>query len=202
MSQRVVLASRNAKKLNELRSMLAPCGLALVPVSDFPNVPEVEETGNTFEENARLKAESVSQATGLPAIADDSGLVVDALDGAPGVYSARFAGPEATDEINNRLLLEKLADVSDEKRTAAFHCVIAFSEPGETTRTFTGQTYGLILHNSRGANGFGYDPLFLSDDLGVSFAEADAAEKNRVSHRGRALSAFVAFCRERFGSGQ
>ncbi len=190
----IVLASRNPKKVKELRAILAAAGLAgvaVLPVSDFPDARRVEETGPTFAENAALKARSVRDDTGLPALADDSGLVVDALGGAPGIHSARFAGPDATDAANNDLLLRKLAELPEEKRRARFVCTLAFAVPGRETRFFTGETPGVILDVSRGAGGFGYDPLFLSVDLHLTFAEATEAQKASVSHRGRALAQFA-----------
>lgn len=191
MFDRLVLASHNAKKTKELREILTPLGITILSLVDFPGAPEPEETGDTFEENAAIKAKSALAFTGIAAIADDSGLEVDALDGAPGVYSARFAGERAGDAANNSLLLEKLADIPDADRTARFVSVIALAEPGGEVVLFRGETEGRILESQRGDAGFGYDPLFLSDDLGITFAEADSVAKNRVSHRGRALARLV-----------
>lgn len=184
---RLVLASHNKKKAAELRSILEPIGFELSTLADFPGAPEPEETGETFAENAAIKAASALAFTGLPALADDSGLEVEALGGAPGVYSARFAGGGG-DWANNLLLLEKLAGVPAERRRARFVSVVALARPGEEIRLFRGETSGRILEAPEGENGFGYDPLFLSDDLGVSFAVADGAAKNRISHRARALA--------------
>ncbi len=194
---RLVLASRNQKKCAELAELLAPRGLEIVPLTAFPDIGDIEENGDTFAENARLKAETVRDATGLPALADDSGLCVDALDGAPGVRSARFAGPDASDADNNRLLLERLAGVPEERRAARFVCVIAWAKPGRPTCLFRGETRGRILREPRGENGFGYDPLFLADDLGTTFALATAAQKHRVSHRGRALREWLELFQQR-----
>lgn len=185
----LVLASRNAKKRQELETILAPLGLAVEPVDAFAQAPEVAETGATFAENAALKSESVCRALGRPALADDSGLCVDALDGAPGVYSARFAGDGADDGANNARLLETLRGVPAEARTARFVCVIALSGPGWETEHFRGTVEGVILEAPRGAAGFGYDPLFFCPALGKTFAEANAEEKHAVSHRGKALAA-------------
>ena len=182
-----VMASFNIHKCREAAEILAPFGITLLSLDAFPGAPVPPEDHDTFEGNAIQKAESALAHTRLAAVADDSGLVVDALGGAPGVRSARFAGPDATDEDNNRLLLERLANVPDDQRTAAFVCAIALVEPDGTTRTFVGETRGRILRSPHGAGGFGYDPLFLSDELGVAFGEAPAARKNEVSHRGRAL---------------
>jgi len=196
---RLVVASHNPKKTAELLEILAPLQIDVLPLSAFPDIGPIAETGATFEANARIKAEAVCAATSLPALADDSGLAVDALDGAPGVYSARYAGEAATDAENNALLLERLETIHDTRRTARFVCAVAFARPGRSTRCFTGETRGTILRAPRGRSGFGYDPLFLSDDLGVTFAEAAGIRKHTVSHRGRALQAFLAFCRQEFG---
>jgi XTP/dITP diphosphohydrolase len=157
--------------------------------AEIPGAPEVEETGATFAANAALKAEAVRDAAALPALADDSGLCVDALAGAPGVRSARFAGEAATDAQNNALLLERLQAVPEAERTARFVCVLALAVPGRETQFVEGTAEGRILRTPRGAGGFGYDPLFFSPELGQTFAEAPAEQKHRVSHRGRALAA-------------
>lgn len=189
---KLIIASRNAKKLAELQKILSPKGIATVPVSEYPDLPEIEETGSTFKENSALKAETICRLTGEAVLADDSGLMVDALDGAPGVYSARFSGENATDEKNNLLLLEKLAGLPSAKRTAKFVCVIALALPEKQTRFYCGETMGRIIEELSGDGGFGYDPLFLSDDLGCTFAQASCEQKNRISHRGRALEQFMA----------
>lgn len=187
MDRKIVLASRNRRKVEELQSILHNTGFTIVPVSEFDGVPDVEETGKTFAENAILKAETVMNITGLMCIADDSGLEVDILNGAPGIYSARFSGECADDEKNNRLLLEKLSGVDDDKRKANFTCVIALASPGSGTKTFEGKCFGRILNEPQGENGFGYDPLFYSVDTESTFAQAPAEIKNKVSHRARAL---------------
>ncbi len=188
----LVLASHNKKKTRELAAILAPLRIGLRNLADFPGAPMPEETGATFGENAVIKAEAALAFTGLPALADDSGLEVDALGGEPGVRSARFAGDGADDAANNLLLLRRLAGIPAERRGAGFVSVVALALPGGRTRTFRGETRGRILEAPRGAGGFGYDPLFLSDDLGVTFGEADPAAKNRVSHRARALAGLLA----------
>ncbi len=193
----IVLASRNKKKLGELAEILAPLGIRVRSVLEFPQVAEVEETGSTFFENAALKAESVSKELGCAVLADDSGLMVDYLDGAPGVYSARFSGENASDESNNRLLLEKLRDVPMAARGASFACVLAFSIPENESVFFEGRATGKIVDKESGDKGFGYDPLFLSDDLGVTFAQAGSAEKNKISHRARAVAKFVEWLKQR-----
>ena len=185
---RLLLASRNSKKLQELVCIIKPLGIDVVSLLEFPDITETVETGTTFAENAIIKAQAALNATGLPSLADDSGLVVEALGGEPGVYSARFSGPGATDESNNQFLLTKLANVPDNKRNAAFVAVIALALPAGEILIFRGETTGKIIHNPRGVNGFGYDPLFLSDDLGITMAEADIESKNRISHRGRAIN--------------
>lgn len=199
----LVLASRNAKKVAELADILDGLGVRVVPVSEFPDAPDPEETEDTFAGNAALKAEAVRDAVGLPAIADDSGLVVDALDGMPGVHSARFAAlyadeteraelPDGSaDERNNALLLRRMEGVPDERRAARYVCVIALAAPDRETVFFEGSCEGRLLRAPRGTGGFGYDPLVESVDLERSFAEAAPEEKARVSHRGAALRAFA-----------
>ena len=189
---RVVLATTNAGKQRELASLLAPSGIELVALSDFPAEP-VCETGETFVENALLKARSACFASGLPTIADDSGLVVDALDGRPGVRSARYAGPGASDQQNVEKLLACMQEVPDALRGARFVCVVVHlrhaHDPYPVIRQ--GVWAGHIARARRGAHGFGYDPVFLPDDADGSAAELSAAEKNRLSHRGAALRALV-----------
>ena len=187
-----MLASHNPKKSRELQAILQPLAIELLSLADFPGAVAPEETGHTFAENAILKAHHACMLTGLPSLADDSGLAVDFLGGEPGVFSARFAGEGAGDAANNRLLLERLQGVPAEKRGARFISVVALVMPGGECRTWSGETHGRILEEERGTGGFGYDPLFLSDDLGVSFAEATGEAKNRISHRGRALASFIA----------
>lgn len=193
----LVLASGNQKKLDEMRAILEPLALKVVPQSDF-QVPEAEETGLTFVENAILKARNAAAHTGLPAIADDSGLEVDALNGAPGIYSARFSGADASDAKNNALLIDMLGDLPDAPRTARYQAVLVLMRhPDDPTPLICQGTWdGEILLAPRGNGGFGYDPHFLIPELGVTAAEMDPAEKNRVSHRGRALKALMAALRE------
>jgi len=193
----LVLASGNQKKLDEMRAILEPLTLKVVPQSDF-QVPEAEETGLTFVENAILKARSAAAHTGLPAIADDSGLEVDALNGAPGIYSARFSGADASDAKNNALLIDMLGDLPDAPRSARYQAVLVLMRhPDDPTPLICQGTWeGEILLAPRGNGGFGYDPHFLIPELGVTAAEMDPAEKNRVSHRGRALKALMDALRE------
>lgn len=183
----LVVASGNRGKLAEIAGILHGCVEKLYSSADFPGLPEVVEDGETFEANARKKALSAAVATGMPALADDSGLVVDVLGGRPGVYSARFAGEGCGDAANNEKLLRCLVGVEPGRRTAAFHCVVALCYPDGTCRTFHGELKGIILENPRGGGGFGYDPLFLVPEFDKTLAELDMETKNRISHRGRAL---------------
>jgi XTP/dITP diphosphohydrolase len=188
---KIVLASGNTGKLKEIVRILGDLDFTIVPQSEF-GVTDADETGSTFVENALIKARHAADATGLAAIADDSGLCVDVLDGRPGVYSARYSGPDATDEKNNDRLLEELAGIPEEQRGAAFRCVACFVMPGlEDAVIGEGEWRGRILHERRGVGGFGYDPLFLVPELGVSSAELDPDEKNARSHRGQALAALA-----------
>ena len=185
---RVVLASGNAGKVREFNHLLADAHIEVLPQSSF-GVPEAEETGLTFVENAILKARNAARHTGLPALADDSGIEVDALNGAPGIYSARYARAGASDEENLHKLLAALDGVPDEQRSARFQCVIAFLRHAEdpTPLICQGTWEGRILTAPRGTNGFGYDPVFYVPDQGVSSAELAPETKNRLSHRGQAL---------------
>jgi XTP/dITP diphosphohydrolase len=197
----LVLATRNKHKVTELRALLHQV-VALSDLSDYPMMPEVEETGATFLANAILKAEAVAAYTGKTALADDSGLEVDALGGAPGVFSARYSGPDATDARNRAKLLAALADIPQDKRTARFVCAIAIATPGEPTWTTIGTHSGLITFAEMGENGFGYDALFYSPEFGATFAQVDMARKNEDSHRGRALAQVVAYFQKQLGAEQ
>lgn len=190
---KVVLATGNKGKLRELQAMLAGKGLEIVPQTEL-DVPEAEETGSTFGENALLKARNAARHTGLPAIADDSGLEVDALKGAPGIFSARYAGPDASDAGNLKKLLHELAGVPASKRTARFRCVIAYVRRADDPSPLVceGVWEGSILETPRGTNGFGYDPVFLVPGKDRSSAELPPEEKNRLSHRGQALAKLAA----------
>ncbi|MBJ6980323.1 RdgB/HAM1 family non-canonical purine NTP pyrophosphatase [Luteimonas sp. MC1895] len=189
----LVLASGNAGKLAELRELLAGDGFALRAQSGF-GVEDVEETGLTFVENALLKARHAARETGLPALADDSGLCVDALGGAPGLYSARYAGPGGDAGRNIERLLRELDGVADDARDASFHCCIVLLRHAADPKPLVveGDWRGRILHAPRGDGGFGYDPVFLDADSGLTAAELPAARKNAISHRGRALAALRA----------
>lgn len=183
----LLVATGNNGKMNEIRQILAGFVDRLYCLADFPNLPEVVEDGLTFEANAVKKAASAVGATGIPSLADDSGLVVDALGGRPGVYSARYAGPAATDEENNQKLLRDLAGLPAPERSAFFSCSVALCFPDGTCRTFCGRLNGVLLDFPRGSEGFGYDPLFFVPEYGMTLAELDMAIKNKISHRGRAL---------------
>ena len=187
----LVLASGNAGKLAELRALLGDRGLRLLPQSRF-GVADAEETGLTFIENALLKARHAARATGLPALGDDSGLCVDALGGAPGLYSARYAGVHGDSAGNIDKLLRELDGVPAAARTARFHCVLALLRSADDPQPIVveGQWEGLILHARRGDDGFGYDPVFVPDEgAGLTYAEMEPAAKHAISHRGRALAA-------------
>lgn len=184
-----VLASRNQGKLRELREILGALDVEVVLESDVGLDLEVEETGTTFEENSYLKAHAVMEASGLPAIADDSGLCVDALDGAPGVYSARY-GAKDNDAARTAYLLDNLKEVSDGERTARFVSVVTCCFPDGRTISARGTCEGIIAREPRGTGGFGYDPVFFVPELGKTFSEMTAEEKNRISHRGNALRLF------------
>ncbi len=183
----LVLASRNHGKIAEFKELLQPLGYEVLPLSDFPQVGEVVEDGDTFYENARKKAETVCSITNLPALADDSGLVVHYLGGLPGVRSARFAEPEHGDDANNQKLLEMLKGVPAHKRQAHFVAVLAWARPGMPTRFTDGRCFGLIASDARGEHGFGYDPLFYLPACGLTLAEVDMETKNQISHRAKAM---------------
>ena len=187
---KLVLASNNFGKLRELRAMLGD-RFDVRSMREMGVETDVEETGETFEENALIKARALMQLTGCATLADDSGLCVDALDGRPGVYSARFCGVHGDDEANNDLLLKEMDAVPDDRRNAHYGCALALCRPGHADMTVYGRCDGHILRARDGEGGFGYDPLFWSDDLQMSFGRADAESKNRISHRARAIEALI-----------
>ena len=187
---KLVLASKNQHKLVEMQTILGQLGLEVVLESQVGVDVDVEETGTTFLENAALKAKAVMEASGMAAIADDSGLVVDALGGAPGIYSARYGGLDS-DPARTALLLKNMQDVPEEKRTARFVSAIVCALPDGRTVSAQGACEGTILFETRGSNGFGYDPVFYVPQLGKTFAEAGSEEKNALSHRGQALREFL-----------
>ncbi|MGW7055017.1 RdgB/HAM1 family non-canonical purine NTP pyrophosphatase [Streptomyces sp. NPDC054887] len=198
---RLILATRNAGKITELHAILADAGLQhdLVGADAYPEIPDVKETGVTFAENALLKAHAMARATGLPAVADDSGLAVDVLGGAPGIFSARWSGTHGDDEANLRLLLAQLADIDAPHRTAHFACAAALALPDGTERVVEGRLQGTLRHTPAGANGFGYDPILQPDDYDVTCAELTPAQKNAISHRGKAFRALAPAVRELLG---
>lgn len=185
--EKVVIATHNPHKLIELRTILSAYGLEVTSLGELGISDDVEETGTTFIENARIKAKAALDKTGLVAVADDSGLMVDALDGAPGVYSARYAGEGGTAEMCNQKLLKELLEVPDEKRTARFVSAICMLWPDGRELTAEGTCEGRILRAPKGENGFGYDPLFYVPSFDKSMAELDPETKNRISHRANAL---------------
>ena len=186
---KIVVASGNKAKLREIAQIFQ--GYEIVSMQEAGFTDDIEENGSTFEENAVIKARAVSRALGVNALADDSGICVEALGGAPGVLSARFCGRHGDDAANNALLLEKLKDVPQDRRRAYFESCVALCFADGREITASGRTYGRILEKAEGEGGFGYDPLFYSDELGMSFGLASAEEKNAVSHRGKALAALA-----------
>ncbi len=193
----IVLATRNKKKIEEMKRITAGMAISIFTPDDFSGCPDVEEDGTTFEENAIKKAVTVARYTGKPALADDSGLEVYALGGAPGVLSARYAGEGADDRKNYEKLLREMSSVPDDKRGARFVCVIALAFPDSRVETFSGYAEGLIGKEPRGANGFGYDPVFYPKGHERTFAEMPDKEKDLLSHRGRALSEVQRYLREK-----
>jgi XTP/dITP diphosphohydrolase len=185
----LVLGTRNRKKRIEIAEILGDLGFELGDLNAWPDLPEVDETGKTFEENARLKATAVARGTGHWAIGEDSGLVVPALGGAPGVYSARYAGRQGDDEANNAKLLSELDKLPDDQRGAYYVCTAALAAPsGEIKAVVDGRCHGVIIREHRGEGGFGYDPLFLIPEYHRTFGELSARVKHALSHRGRALA--------------
>ena len=192
MSHRIVLASRNRKKAGEISKLLSPHGFEVVPVTEFPDVPEVVEDGDSFAANAAKKATEVATGIGQWVIGEDSGLCVDALKGAPGIYSARYSGDNATDEKNNDKLLGELSGVPMEKRGAGYVCSVALSDPNGNVRVaIEGTCRGRIIEERRGTGGFGYDPLFLIPEFHRTFGELSSTVKHCLSHRARAFSRFI-----------
>jgi XTP/dITP diphosphohydrolase len=194
MSHKLVLATRNQGKITEFRRILdelAPGQIELIGVDQFPDLVDVDETGSTFEENSLLKSRYTCDATGLPAIADDSGLCVDFLNGDPGIFSARWAGNHGNDQANIEKLLEQLKEVPDNQRTAHFKCVASLVMPDGREQVAEGRFEGHILHAPVGDNGFGYDPIFQPLGLSISSAQMSAQEKDLVSHRGKSLRAIA-----------
>lgn len=188
----LVVGSRNKKKIGEIAGLLAPFGILVKGVSEFDGVPEVDETGSTFSENAALKASATARCLKQWVLAEDSGIMVDTLNGAPGIYSARYSGPGATDELNNEKLIRELHGVPDEKRGARYVCHVALSDPDGAIRlTVEATCRGRIGHEARGSNGFGYDPYFVIPEYHRSFGELGSIVKQHLSHRARAFQRLI-----------
>ena len=203
MAQRLVLATRNQGKIVELRRILDAISngtIELVSVDQYPDIADVEETGSTFEENALLKAVAICKATGLPALADDSGLCVDALGGAPGIFSARYAGKHGDDIANMNKVLVELKSVEDSKRSAHFTCVTALVMPDGRKVTKAGEFHGFIAHAPVGEHGFGYDPIFIPQGSSITSAQMSPHEKDLLSHRGISLRAIAPHVIELLGT--
>ncbi|MDQ1001303.1 XTP/dITP diphosphohydrolase [Neobacillus niacini] len=183
----VIIATKNPGKAREFEHIFAPRGIAVKTLLDYPEIEDVEETGTSFEENATLKAEAVSRRLNKMVIGDDSGLIVDALEGRPGIFSARYAGEPKDDQKNLEKVLLELQGVAEEERTARFYCALAVAVPGKETITVAGTCEGRILEEPRGTNGFGYDPVFYVPEKGHAMAELSSDEKNKISHRANAL---------------
>ncbi len=195
----VIIATRNKGKIAQFRDLFAQeLGLGVKSLHDYPDLPEVEEDRDTFEGNAVKKAETISRLLDMPVISDDSGLVVPALGGEPGVYSARYSGPNADDEQNNRKLAEKIREVPKTDRKGIYVCVMALAVPGRETRLVRGECEGIILDEPKGSGGFGYDPLFYVPSEGKTMAELSADRKYAISHRAKATRRLVAVLKEEF----
>jgi XTP/dITP diphosphohydrolase len=197
MTMKLVLATNNPHKIREITTIMAELDVRLLTAADFPDFPDPEETGDTLEENARIKVVEIHRALGLPALADDSGLEVDHLGGLPGVRSARFAGPGCTFADNNRRLLRLMEGVPDMQRMARFRCVAALALGEDDVHLFEGVVEGMITDELLGREGFGYDPVFFFPELQKTFAEIPESEKNKYSHRGRAFRQVAEFLRTR-----
>ena len=193
MTQKLVIASRNDHKIQEMRRILEQVGLdiELVGTAEFPDLPDVEETGSTFATNAMLKARAVSEFTGLPAVGDDSGLCVDALNGMPGILSARWSGTHGNDQANLELLLAQISQVPSDRRGASFICAAAYVHPDGTEFVVEGQMSGTLIEAPVGINGFGYDPIFVPQGHQITSAQMSAELKDSISHRGKALTALA-----------
>ncbi|MCM0582279.1 XTP/dITP diphosphatase [Weissella diestrammenae] len=189
--QSIIFATKNEGKVREFKTALAPFGLNLISLNELTDVPDIVENGQTFEENARIKAQTIATYLNQPVIAEDSGLIVDALNGAPGIYSARYAG-DHDDKANNQKLLVELKKVAPSTREAAFQTDIVAIKPNGSELVASGQVQGMILEHAQGTNGFGYDPLFYYEPYHKTLAELSVAQKNEISHRGAALRQFVA----------
>lgn len=185
--KRIIIATKNKGKAKEFEQLFSKYGIEVKTLVDVPEIPDIQETGKTFEENAVIKAEAISKISSSYVVADDSGLVIDALEGRPGVFSARYAGPDKDDEANIDKVLGEMDGVQDEKRTARFYCALAIAGPGFETVTVNGTCEGLILNERHGSGGFGYDPIFYVPSEGKTMAEMSADRKNELSHRAAAM---------------
>lgn len=185
--QTVIIATKNPGKAKDFMKIFEPYEIEVKTLLDYPELEDIEETGQTFEENAILKAEAVSKRLNQMVIADDSGVIIDALNGRPGVYSARYAGEDKDDEANNEKVLSEMLNVAEKDRTARFYCALAVAAPGKQTITVNGVCEGSILFERKGIYGFGYDPIFLVAEMNKSMAELTPEEKNQISHRARAM---------------
>ncbi|NHM30509.1 XTP/dITP diphosphatase [Neobacillus terrae] len=183
----VIIATKNPGKAKEFEHLFASKNISVRTLLDYPEIDDIDETGETFEENAVIKAETIAEQLNKMVIGDDSGLIVDALDGRPGIYSARYAGEQKDDQANIDKVLDELSTVAEENRSARFYCTLAVAIPGKETITVSGTCEGEILSERRGINGFGYDPIFFVPELGKSMAELPSDEKNRISHRANAI---------------
>lgn len=194
----IIIATKNKGKVKEFQALLEPRGVKVTSLLDYEPIPDVEETGATFAKNAELKALAMAKYFQKPVIADDSGLIVDALNGAPGIYSARYAGEEKNDAKNNEKLLREMKDVEDDQRTARFHCAICVAFPNGKSYLFEGSCEGMIAKEPKGENGFGYDPLFYIPHLKKTMAQLTEREKNQISHRAKAIEKLAAHWEEIF----
>lgn len=186
--KKILIASKNKGKIAEFKKLFSKHHIDVISLHDLEeDVEDIEETGSTFKENAALKAETIAQQMNIPVLADDSGLIVPALDGAPGIYSARYAGENANDQANNALLLKNMIDLKGDERKAHFICVLAIAKPGKETQFLTGYCEGAIANETTGTNGFGYDPLFIPEGYHQKMAELDSHVKNDISHRSVAI---------------
>ncbi|MEF2292724.1 MULTISPECIES: XTP/dITP diphosphatase [Virgibacillus] len=185
--KKIIIATKNKGKAKEFKELFAAYELEAISLNELDGIPDVEETGSTFKENAALKVEQIASVLSLPVIADDSGLMIDALDGKPGVYSARYAGEDKSDQANIDKVLTELHNVPEVKRTAHFICVLAVAIPGSATTYYTGYCHGRIAHSPIGKNGFGYDPIFIPKGFQQTMAQLSQEEKNAISHRRNAL---------------
>lgn len=194
----IIIATKNKGKVKDFEEMFSQYNIQVKSLYDFPEIEDVKETGKTFEENAKLKAEEICKVVGQPVLADDSGLMIDALDGRPGVYSARYAGEEKSDQKNIEKVLQELKGVEDSERTARFYCALAVATPNEETVLVSGTCDGKITEVPTGENGFGYDPVFYLEEKDKTMAQLTKEEKNQISHRANALNKLELVIKEKW----